>query len=287
VERDGVIELPDGRLLAYMERGDPDRAALVYHHGTPGSRLERLVDEAGYEGLRSVAYDRAGYGRSDPLDGRTVASVVPDVEFLADALGIERFGVCGVSGGGPHALACAALLPDRVPRAAIIVGAAPSDDPELDFLAGMNDLNVKEFGAAFESPDALRAFLAPFVEGIRADADAVIDEMAAELPEPDQKTITRPEVRAMLRASFVEAVRQGERGWLDDDLAFIRAWGFPLGDVRTEVRLWQGELDVLVPRAHGEYLARKLPTARFELVPNAGHLLVDHQPAAFAWAAGR
>jgi pimeloyl-ACP methyl ester carboxylesterase len=168
----------------------------------------------------------------------------------------------------------------------VLVGAAPSDDPQLDFLAGMTELNVNEFGAAFESPGALRTFLAPFVEQVRSDVDGMIDALASELPEPDQQTLARPEVRAMFRESFVEAVRQGERGWVDDDLAFVQPWGFLLDDVEVEVRLWQGELDVLVPRAHGEYLARKLSSAQYELVPKAGHLPVDHQPAAFAWAAG-
>lgn len=230
-----------------------------------------------------MSYDRPGYGRSDPQPGRTVASAAVDVEDLADALGFARFAVIGVSGGGPHALACAALLPDRVTCAATLVGGAPSDDPSFDFLSGMGDLNIREFSAARKGEQPLQGFLAPYLEAIRRDPDALIDELAEAVPDPDQAVMQRPEFRASMRESFVESVRQGTRGWIDDDLAFVQPWGFQLEDVQTKVRLWQGELDVLVPRAHAEYMAGRLPHAEFELIPNAGHMLFDHFRAAFEW----
>jgi len=285
VEREGRIETRDGRVLAYVEHGEADAPTIFHLHGTPGSRLTHHPDPSVYEGLRVVASDRPGYGRSDPQPGRTVAAGAADVEDLADALGVDRFAVLGVSGGGPHALACAALLPERVTRAATLVGGGPSDDPGFDFLVGMADLNIREFSAAREGEEALEAFLAPDLDALRRDPDVLLDQFATELPEPDQALLQRPEYRAAISASWIESVRQGTRGWIDDDLAFVRPWGFQLEDVQIEVRLWQGELDVLVPRAHAEYMARRLPHAAFELIPNAGHLIFDHYRAAFEWLA--
>lgn len=273
----------DGRTLAYLERGDPDGAPVVFHHGTPGSRVGHHPDPAVYEGVRFLSHDRPGYGRSDPAPGRTVASAAEDVRTLADHLGLGRFAVFGVSGGGPHALACAALISARVTRAGVMVGAAPSDDPEFDFTAGMAEVNVTEFGAAREGADALAAVLAPWIEQSTHDPDGTIDALAVELPEYDRDVVSRPDVRAEFRASLVESVRQGARGWIDDDLAFAAPWGFELADMRVPTRLWQGEQDVLVPRSHGEYLARRIPGATFELVPGAGHLLFDHWPDVLAW----
>jgi pimeloyl-ACP methyl ester carboxylesterase len=283
--REGTVRTPDGRTLAYAERGDADGTPVFFHHGTPGCRLDRHPDETVYEGFRIVSADRPGYGGSDRALGRTVASAAADTSTLADELGIDDFAVFGVSGGGPHALACAALLPGRVTRAAIVVGAAPSDDPEFDFLAGMAEINLKEFGAAQRGREAIEAELGPYVEEIRSDPNTVLDQIASELPEFDRDVLDRPPVRAVFRESLRESVRQGSDGWADDDLAFASSWGCRLEDVRVPVRLWQGELDVLVPRSHCEYLARKIPDAKFELVPGAGHLLLDHWGDVLAWLA--
>jgi len=281
--REHLVHAADGRKLAVLERGDPGGAPIVFHHGTPGSRLDRHPDDSVYEGVRAVFYDRPGYGGSDPQPGRTVADAAADTAAIADALGIDRFAVEGTSGGGPHALACAGLLGERVTKVAVVVGAAPSDDPELDWQRGMNDLNLAEFGAARDGPAALDAFLQPFADQVGIDPDAVIGEIAATLPAPDQAVLARPAVRAMLAETFVEACRQGVRGWADDDLAFVAPWGLELDRVQQEVRLWQGELDVLVPRAHAEYLSSKLSQARFDLVQGAGHLLVDETEDVVRW----
>lgn len=291
VEREGSAQTPDGRTLAFLERGPADGAPVVLCHGTPGSRLARPPDAELYErhGVHVVCYDRPGYGRSDPKPGRSVVDAAADVEAIADALGFERFAVVGGSGGAPHALACGARLGDRVLRVGALVTVAPWDtsgsDIEFDFFAGLAELNVKEFNAALAGPEAMEAFLQPYVDQLRRDPDVVIDEILSELPEVDRGIGSREDFRAVSRASFVEAVRQGARGWADDDLAFAKSWGFEPEEVETEVRLWQGELDVLTPRSHGEYVAGRLPNARFELLEGGGHFIDEEWAVVLDWLA--
>lgn len=288
--RTGHLQTPDGRRLAYLDAGEPGATPIVSHHGTPGSRLDRHPDEDAMLaelGLRTVTYDRPGYGESDPHPGRRVVDAAADVAALADHLGIDRFAVAGASGGGPHALACSAQLGARVSRVGVVVGVGPSDDPDFDFLAGMDQLNLDEFAAARESEEALAAFLEPFVEMARTDPLGLLDEIAAHLPPSDQEVFNRPAQRSVASESLAESVRQGSRGWADDDRAFMTGWGFALADADCETRLWQGEDDVLVPRAHCAYLAGRLPDARFELIPGAGHALADHWHDILAWLGGR
>jgi pimeloyl-ACP methyl ester carboxylesterase len=281
---EGTLTTPDGRALAYVERGAEDGVPVILCHGTPGSRLARHPDPELYarHGVRVVAYDRPGYGGSDPLRGRSVADAAADVAALADELGFERFAVVGGSGGAPHAIACGALLPKRVFRVGALVTVAPPDEG-FDFNEGLAELNVKEFSAALAGEEAIEAFLQPYVDGIRADPDGVIDQILTELPEVDRVLASRPDFRAVQRDSFVEAVRQGARGWADDDLAFAKPWGFELENVTVETRVWQGELDVLTPRQHGEYVASKLPNARFELLEGGGHFLDEEWAPVFDW----
>ena len=285
--REGTLTTPDGRTLAYVERGPESGTPVIVSHGTPGSRFARHPDPQMYErhGVRSIAYDRPGYGRSDPQRGRSVADAAADVAAIADEFGFERFAVVGGSGGAPHALACGALLGGRVTRVGALVTPAPSDAEDFDFFEGLAELNVKEFGAALEGEGAIEAFLQPLADGIRADPDAVIEDILTELPEVDRELAARPEFRAIMKESFVEAVRQGVRGWADDDLAFAKPWGFELEDVQAETRVWQGELDVLTPRPHGEYVASRLPNARFELLENGGHFLDEEWGVVFEWLA--
>jgi pimeloyl-ACP methyl ester carboxylesterase len=285
VEREGRATTRDGRERAFFERGASDGMPVLVCHGTPGSRLTRHPDPELYErhGVRMVAYDRPGYGRSDPHIGRSVADAAADIAAIADELGFERFAVVGGSGGAPHVLACGALLGDRVTRVGALVTPAPSDSPDFDFFDGLADLNVKEFNAALAGKEEIDAFIQPYVDGIRSDPDAVLDQIASELPEVDREIMARPEFRAVVKDAFIEAVRQGVRGWADDDLAFAKPWGFEPEDVQVEVRLWQGELDVLAPRSHGEYVASRLPNARFELLEGGGHFIVEEWSVVYDW----
>lgn len=283
--REGSVTTADGRTLAYVERGADDGLPVFGLHGTPGCRFARHSDPELYErhGVRWIAYDRPGYGLSDPHLGRSVADAPADIAAIADALGLDRFAVVGGSGGAPHALACGALLGDRVIRVGAVVTPAPPDAENFDFYEGLADLNVKEFNAALEGPEAIEAFLQPYVDGIRADVDAVIEQMLTELPEIDRRRASHPEQREIMRESWTEAVRQGSRGWADDDLAFAKPWGFDLEEVAVETRVWQGELDVLTPRPHGEYVASRLPNGQFELLEGGGHFLDEEWAVVLDW----
>lgn len=285
VDREGTARTSDGRTLAFVQRGAEDGTPVVVCHGTPGSRRTRHPDATLYErhGVRMIVYDRPGYGRSDPSPGRSVADAASDIAAIADELGLERFAVVGGSGGAPHALACGALLGDRLLRVGALVTPAPSDVDDFDFFTGLAEQNVTEFGAALEGREAIEAHLQPYVEATRQDVDGVLDQIASELPEVDRAIASREEFRRVMRESFVEAVRQGVRGWADDDLAFAKPWGFELEDVAVETRVWQGELDVLAPRAHGEYVASRLPNARFELLEGGGHFLDEGWAVVLEW----
>jgi pimeloyl-ACP methyl ester carboxylesterase len=278
-----------GRELAVQEWGDPAGRPVFYLHGTPSSRLERCVDSGALDrlGVRLITYDRAGYGQSAAHPDRVVADVAGDVAAIADALGARSFAVFGASGGGPHALACAALLSDRVDRAAALASVAPYGKDglaEADWMAGMSQLNVDEFGAALAGRPALEAFLKPQVDTMHADPGGLLEILLTALPAVDAAVLGRPDVAAMFAESSAESVRAGGHGWIDDDLAFTRPWGFDPADITIPVQIWHGDLDVLVPVAHSVWLADRIPGATFTRDPGAGHLgALDAHPAVLAW----
>jgi pimeloyl-ACP methyl ester carboxylesterase len=235
--------------------------------------------------VRVIAFDRPGYGRSDPQPGRRVADVAADVASLADALGLERFGVFGYSGGGPHALACAALLPDRVTRTAVHVGVAPADDPAFDFFAGMAELNVQDFERARADPDAYREHIAPQIVQVKADPLGFLDELLTQMPDADRRAFETPGVRELLAAQWREAMLQDEEGVLEDDLAFVADWGFDLGPLPAPTLLVQGGHDLMVPPAHFRWLADHVSNGEVRFEPDEGHLtLYEHAvPAVHEW----
>jgi len=278
------LTLPDGRMLDLLVSGPDDGVPFVLHHGTPGSfvpirGLERQVTG---HGLRYVQWSRPGYGDSTRLPGRTVVDVVADTEAVLAALGAERCVVAGRSGGGPHALACAARLPQAA-SVLVIAGVAPFEAEGLEFLAGMGQDNLDEFAAALEGEDALRRYLGAQQEQLReVTPDEIVGAMASLLPEVDRRVIT-DEFGEDLAAHFREAVRLGVDGWLDDDLAFVRPWGFTFDEIRVPVQIWQGSADLMVPYAHGQWLAAQVPNADVHLVEGQGHLSVansDEETAA-------
>jgi pimeloyl-ACP methyl ester carboxylesterase len=268
------VTTADGRTLRSVEAGDPRGPLLLSQHGTPGSgRLFRSeVEGAERLGARLVAYSRPGYDGSTPHPGRSVADAAADVAALLDARGAERIATNGRSGGGPHALACAALLPERCAAAATIAGAAPSDQPDLEFLAGMGEGNVEEFGTAFEGREALAPLLEGEAEGLRSvSAEQLREAMAPFLSDVDAAALTgalAEHLQAMIQAGLADGVD----GWIDDDLAFVRPWGFDVGAVAVPTLIWQGVQDEMVPGAHGRWLREHVAGADGGVLDGEGHL---------------
>ncbi|MEV6345508.1 alpha/beta hydrolase [Actinoplanes sp. NPDC051851] len=268
------ISLPDGRVLEYVVEGPDTGLPLVYHHGTPGSAepLAPLSRAAAKHGLRLIVATRAGYGPSTAHPGRTVGDVAADTAALLDALGAGTFVTAGHSGGGPHALACAALLPERCLGAATIAGVAPYGKPDLDFLDGMAPENVTEFGAALTGPEELSAFLVPEAAGLaRVRPEEIVAAMGELVTDVDRAALTGENLDHLVR-TFHHALAAGIAGWRDDDLAFVRDWGFSPGDIRVPVTVWQGARDAMVPPAHGRWLGAHIPGATLRFEPAEGHL---------------
>lgn len=277
-----LVRTPDGRDLEVLVVGRADALALVEHTGTPSGpvRDERVAAAAAAHDLRHVVYGRPGYGRSTPQPGRAVASAAVDTATVLDHLGVETFVTMGHSGGGPHALACAALLPDRCLAAASVAGVAPWDADGLDVLAGMGPENVEEFTLAASGSAALTPFLEVQAEGLRTvDAHGVVAALGGLLPDVDKSALTG-DYGEHLAESFRKALEVGIAGWHDDDLAFVRDWGFDLADIRVPVSIWQGAQDLMVPFAHGRWLAAHLPGAGVHLLPDHGHLSLTREHVA-------
>jgi pimeloyl-ACP methyl ester carboxylesterase len=273
-----TLTLAAGRSLDVRVTGDTGAPVVVYHHGTPSSGLlPRSLERAASErGLRVVSWSRPGYADSSRLVGRTVSDVVLDAVEVLDSLGVESAVTIGWSGGGPHTLACGALRPDRFRAVGVIAGVAPYAESRgsLDWLAGMGQDNLDEFGASVRGEDAVRAFLLPGVPGYQMiRADEIVDAMASLLPEVDRGYCTE-EFGDDLARSFREAVQVGADGWVDDDLAFVAPWGFDLGALTVPVSVWQGSEDLMVPFAHGQWLVAAIPGARPHLLEGEGHLSV-------------
>jgi pimeloyl-ACP methyl ester carboxylesterase len=272
-----MIPTPDGRLLDVAVSGPDGGTPLIFHHGTPGAVPPvRSIERAAHRrGLRLVTFSRPGYGASTRLPGRAVVDVAADVEVLLEHLDAPRCLVGGWSGGGPHALATAARLADRVAAVLSIAGVAPCGLPELDFMAGMGELNIIEFGLALEGEPALRPHLEKEADELRgADAAGLLAGMATVLSEVDRAVLTH-ELAEDIAAGFSEGLRPGVDGWIDDDLAFSRPWGFSLDEITVPAFVWQGSEDLMVPFAHGEWLAAHVPGAVAHLEQGEGHLSVS------------
>lgn len=270
------LTLRDGRRLDYRVSGPEDGTLLVFLHGTPGAGTQRrwLEEPAHARGFRVVSWSRPGYGDSTRQSGRSVVDVVDDASEVLAALDVETCLVAGASGGGPHALACAARL-EGVRAVLVVASVAPFEADGLDFLAGMGQDNVEEFSAAVEGEDVLRAWLKADSEGMQdITVDGLMTVMATLLPEVDRAVMT-DDVAASLVASARESIRNGVDGWLDDDLAFVSPWGFDLDEVTVPVSLWQGSEDLMVPFAHGQWLADRIRVATVHLEQGEGHLSVS------------
>lgn len=268
------LSLPDGRELEVLLDGDAAGVPLVFQNGTPTAatpwpRLGRLARE---RRMRVITFSRPGYAESSPLPCRSVADVAADVAAVLDHLGAENFVTLGWSGGGPHALACGALLPERCRAVACIGSVAPFPAAGLDWMAGMGQENIEEFTAVLNGEDPARSFLlkaAPELATIHPDriADALGDLVAP----VDRDALTGDLAEALAEATR-RAVSRGIEGWLEDDLAFATPWGFEPAEIAPPVAIWQGAQDRMVPFAHGQWLAAHIPTAQPHLSAEDGHL---------------
>ncbi len=286
-ERTYPVRTTDGRTLSVREVGAPHGPVVFVLHGTPMSN--RLyaphVEDARRRGIRLIAYDRPGYGGSTPRPGRTIADAADDVRTIADQLGVDRFGVWGISGGGPHALACGAKLSGRARAVVALASPAPYDAKGLDYLADTGEANIEETRASLLGAEALEAVIGPqresYVRGDRAATDAAM------------ATLLSPVDRAVYFGGLGEYLFDGARaglvpgvaGWRDDDIAFVRPWGFAPKEIRVPVTLWQGRQDRFVPYSHGKWLGEEIGHAVRNLSDEDGHLtLYEHRiPSVHSW----
>ncbi len=276
----------DGRRLWVQEWGNLSGAPVFLLHGTPGSRFGPKPREALLyrQGIRLITYDRPGYGDSDRLRGRRVLHAAADVAAIADHLGLRHFAVVGRSGGGPHALACAALLPSRVWRAAALVSVAPPDAEGLDWFAGMTRSNVAEYGAARRGHDELVRALDAKAVAIRVDPASAMPFGSADLPDSDRVELSEYGIKCMLVQNFAEAVRSSIDGWVDDALSFVAPWGFNISNISVPVRLWHGRDDIFSPVSHTEWLAGQIRHAEVRIEPGAAHFrAVSVLPDVLRW----
>jgi pimeloyl-ACP methyl ester carboxylesterase len=285
------VKTTDGRTLTVREGGDPTGVPVLTISGTPGSSTmyEPHLRDASERGVRLFSYDRPGYGGSTRHQRRNVADCVPDIAAVCDALGVERLCVWGISGGGPHALAAAALLPDRVAAAAALASVAPYDGEGLDFFDGMGEQNVEEFKLARDDEEGHKRAS----DRSRADLLAAKPEQLVEL----WQTLLGPADREVATDTFarflLDHIRAGIEpsgdGWFDDDLVFVRPWGFDLASIRVPVLLLQGEQDKFVPYGHGVWLSQHIPGVEARLTAEDGHLtLAEYRvPEVHEWLLAR
>jgi len=269
-----TVTTPDGRTLHAQTAGDPTGPTVFVLHGTPGCALfyPPIVEDATAHGLRLVCYDRPGYAGSTPHPGRRVADAAADVGTIADHLGLDRFAVWGHSGGGPHAVACAALCGDRLVAAASLAGPAPYGVEGLDWTAGMGESNVEDFALAIAGGDAYEARLQEIrVELQGADTADVMEALTTLLSDVDRAELT-DQVAAYMAAAMNEAMEPGVEGMRGDDQEFLHPWGFDLTTIPGPLRIYHGHHDRFVPVSHGQWLAAQIPAAEAHISEEDGHL---------------
>ncbi|MBN2387135.1 MAG: alpha/beta hydrolase [Anaerolineales bacterium] len=269
-----TLRLSDGRILACAEYGALQGRPVIFFHGLPGSRVFRPPDRiTAQQNVRLICCDRPGFGLSTFQPDRRILDWPADIAQLADFLNLDRFAVCGHSGGGPYLLACAHALPDRVTALASLCGVGPLD--ARGAIAGMEPVNQMGFRLGRCIPWPLWWLLnwAFYRRGHR-DPLAIMERGQKSRPPADQLLWDQPEVREVCLRSTSEGLRQGTRGQAWEARLLCRPWGFDLTEIRTSVQLWYGEADNLVPPGMGRHLAACIPGARLTLLPDEGHLLL-------------
>jgi pimeloyl-ACP methyl ester carboxylesterase len=281
---------PDGRTLAIEEAGDLGGRPVLVHNGTPNSR--RLygpnMRDAAERGLRLIGYDRPGYGGSSPQPGRTVADCAADVRAICAELGIDRLAMWGISGGGPHVLACAAMLPDLVTAAASLASPAPFGADGLDYFADMGQDNIDDTRLELADEAAARAKTEQDREEILATSPEDAARGIESLLTPTDAAVLRGEMAEYLVSSMQDGLAPGSQGWRDDNRCLISSWGFDLADIAVPILLLHGRQDKFVPFGHGQWLAAHIPGVQARLLDGDGHLtlLQNRIPEVHAWLSG-
>ncbi len=275
---DTVVQLSDKRRLAYAEYGEPNGPAVFLFHGLPGSRLSwgLLPGNPFPLGLRFIALDQPGYGQLDSKPHRIVLDWSDDVAELADVLEMEKFGVLGMSGGGPGALACAWKMPERLTSVGVVACPAPTNAPNV--FDGMSKTNRFFKKLAWRLPWLSNLNVRLLASVIRRNPARYINTMKFNVHDVDKFILARPETQELLTKDFAEALRVGAQGMVSDMAAnHGLPWGFPLDKIQSRVLFWFCELDRSVPPAAGRYLSSAVPVCEVTFVPNAGHLwILDH-----------
>ncbi len=275
-----LIDTPDGRSLEVATIGEPSGHTVLVHHGTPSSArwAKTLTPMTNGGGLFLVTTSRAGYGKSSRLEGRDVASVVSDARLALDYLGRGDYAVVGWSGGGPHALACAALDAPRCRAAWSLAGVVPTT-VDFDWTDGMGPENVAEFALAQEGGPEYEAEMAAAGGAFgAATKDNVVELFGGLLSDPDKAVFESEASREEFAANMRQAFENGWRGFFDDDRAMMKDWGFDPTAITVPVAVWFGDQDLMVPRTHGEWLVENLPTSTKHFFAGDGHvsLVVNH-----------
>jgi pimeloyl-ACP methyl ester carboxylesterase len=285
-----TVQTPDGRTLAVQEAGDPAGKAVLVHMGSPNSRhiYGPNAADAAAKGLRLICYDRPGYGGSTAQPGRTHADCAADVAAICAALGIDRVAIWGISGGGAHALASAALLPDLVVASASLAGLAPYGADGLDFFDGMGEDNVDDFKLFMTDKVAARAKTEKDrQEFLTVTADDLTRALKTLLTPVDAAALTG-ELAEYLAFTGHEGLAPGSEGWWEDAEAQAGPWGFDIADISVPVMVMHGRQDKFVPVGHGEWLAAHVPGVDARILDDDGHLtLLEHRiPEVHAWLSG-
>ena len=267
-----ILQLPDGRKLCYAEYGAPKGKPIFEFHGNPSSRLgSMLFDEAARKlGIRVIGIDRPGMGLSDYKPGRKLLDWPDDVVEFADKMGIGQFPIIGGSGGVPSTLACAYKIPERLNAVGILFGPRPLDAPDAtDGWSRSRRIQVflGQNGPLWIGNMAMRAV----ARVMRNNPDSALSKLFKELPKPDRDSFSLPGVRQKYIDAIREAFRSGTRGVALDYALNVKPWGFELEDISTEIYLWHGEDDTIVPPAMGRYLAKTIPNCYARFLPGEGH----------------
>jgi pimeloyl-ACP methyl ester carboxylesterase len=288
---DQDVHLKDGRVLRVRDDAVPNGLPVFVLHGTPGSRwlYPKHVQHALRHGLRLIGHDRPGYGWSTPRRGRRIVDEASDVVAIADSLGIDRFAVWGHSGGGAHALACAAVLPQRVVAVASLAAVAPFPAQGLDWFEGMGEQNVADFQLMIQDPLVWEAKNHARGEAIRTSTEEELIRGVSTLLSATDRAAFTLDLAKFFQAQMREGLRSGSDGFRDDNLAEGKPWGFDLTAIRIPVQIWHGEHDRFVPLAHGAWLASHVPGAEPHLQPKEGHITLFDRGVLSAqeWLASR